>query len=209
MCWPRYKTVFYSFPLCFQSSQVKFNIAMILLLAFCLGTYFELPPMSWVLDIGESIKEAAIERYGEPPYGHAELSSLKLFAKRTGLDLAGSLERLNKAGVKYESESQSILEVATSNGLTPKKLYNIMKPEQKDSGQTSSLPENPQPGLGKQTLKSLCGKYNLNISEVMQILKREHIDADPEMNLKAIAEQNEMSPMDVYDIIRSNVNNSQ
>ena len=107
----------------------EFNVASILLLVFCLGTYFEIPPLSWVLDIGESIKDAAVERYGEPPYRHAERSSLKLFVKKTELDIEESLARLKKAGVKFENESQSIMEVAVANGITPEELYQIMKPE--------------------------------------------------------------------------------
>ncbi|MBN2377148.1 MAG: DUF1080 domain-containing protein [Sedimentisphaerales bacterium] len=187
----------------------EFNVALILLLVFSLGTYFEIPPLSWVLDAGESIKEAGIERYGEPPYGHAELSSLKLFAKRTELDLAESLARLQKAGVKYENESQSILEVAEANGMTPKELYEVMKPEQVGSGETVSLPEIPKPGLGKRTLKSLCDEYNLDIAEVIQALEKQDIHAGAEMDIKTIAEQNQTSPMEVYAVIWSNVNNSQ
>ena len=184
----------------------EFNVALILLLAFSLGTYFEIPPLSWVLDIGESIKDAGIERYGEPPYGHAELSSLKLFAKRTELDLAEGLEMLKKAGVKFENETQTVIEVAEANGMTPKELYQAMKPEQEVSGQAASLPEKPQPGLGKRTLKSLCDEYNLNIAEVIQALEKQNIHAGEGVNLKTIAEQNQTSPMEVYSIIWSNVN---
>ena len=155
------------------------------------------------------VPHGRVAYWSEPPYGHAEMSSLKLFAKRTGLDLAQSLERLNKADVKFDSESKNMLEVAKANGLTHKELYHVMKPEQKDSNQTPTLPEIPQPGLGKRTLKDLCGECNLNIANVMQILKQQNINADQEMNFKAIAEQNQISPMDAYAIIWSNVNNSQ
>ena len=186
----------------------EFNIALILLLAFCLGTYFKIPPLSWVLDAGESIKDSAIEKYGEPPYGHAELSSLSLFAKRTGLDLAQSLERLKKAGMKFESESQSILDVAGANGLTPKELYHVMMPEQGGNSQRPSLPENPQSGLGKQTLIGLCSKYNLDIAEVIQVLEKQNIHVSQDMKLKTIAEQNQTSPRAIYTIIWSNKGNS-
>jgi len=186
----------------------EFNIALILLLAFCMGTYFKIPPLSWVLDAGESIKDSAIEKYGEPPYGHAELSSLRLFAKRTGLDLTQSLERLKKAGVKFESESQTILEVASANGLTPKELYHVMMPKQEGSSQNPSLPEIPQSGLGKRTLIGLCSEYNLNIAEVIQILKKRNIHASQDMKLKTIAEQNQTSPRDIYTIIWSNTGTS-
>jgi len=55
----------------------------------------------------------------------------------------------------------------------------------------------------------LCDEYNLDISHVLQILKKENIQAQAEMNIKAIAEQNQMSPVDVYTIIRNNLNGGQ
>jgi len=58
-----------------------FNVALLLTLVVGVGTYFEVPPMSTVLDFSESIKDKASEKYGEPPYGHAELSSLKLLPR--------------------------------------------------------------------------------------------------------------------------------
>ena len=65
----------------------SFNVALLLTFIVGIGTYLEIPPMSTVINLGESIKDTASEKYGEPPYGHAELSSLKLFSKKQGLDL--------------------------------------------------------------------------------------------------------------------------
>lgn len=63
-----------------------FNVALLLTLVVGVGTYYEVPPMSTVINFGESIKDKASEKYGEPPYGHAELSSLKLFSKKQDMD---------------------------------------------------------------------------------------------------------------------------
>jgi len=43
----------------------------------------------------------------------------------------------------------------------------------------------------------------------MQILKNHSIDAEAEMNLKTIAEQNQTNPMDVYHMIWEDLNTSQ
>ena len=48
--------------------------------------------------LGHSFKEAAAVKYGEPPYGHAELSSLALFSKRTGLELESHQGRIDERG---------------------------------------------------------------------------------------------------------------
>ena len=60
--------------------STDFTVALILCLVFALGTYWELPPFSTIIEIGDQIKEAAAKKYGEPPYGHAELSSLIIFS---------------------------------------------------------------------------------------------------------------------------------
>ena len=184
----------------------EFNIAVVLLLVFCLGTYFEIVPFRWVLDIGESIKDSAIKKYGEPPYGHAELSSLKIFTQKTGIDLAEGMEELAKAGIQFENETQTMEEIASINKTTPKNIYLIMKPSKTKNDTPFLLPENPKPGLGKLDLKNLCDEYDLDISTVLQILKKENINADAGMSIKTISEKNQVSPVDIYTIIRNNLN---
>ena len=65
-----------------KARQVKvftaeFNLALAITAAFILGTYFLAPPFSWVLDGADALKAAAARKYGEPPYGHAELTPLE------------------------------------------------------------------------------------------------------------------------------------
>lgn len=48
--------------------------------------------------LGDHIKASATEKYGEPPYGHAERSSLKTLTQKMQLDLAGSMHLLEKTG---------------------------------------------------------------------------------------------------------------
>ena len=107
---------------------VNFNVALILTLIAGFGTYFQIPPMSTIINISESIKDTASIKYGEPPYGHAELSSLKKFIKKADLDFSKSITLLRQAGIQFENETQIINDIAKENNLTPKQLYEIMKP---------------------------------------------------------------------------------
>ena len=107
---------------------VNFNVALILTLIVGFGTYFQIPPMSTIINISESIKDAASIKYGEPPYGHAELSSLKKFAKKADLDLSKSITLLRQASIQFENETQTINDIARANNLTPKQVYEIIKP---------------------------------------------------------------------------------
>jgi hypothetical protein len=77
----------------------EFNWAAGITLAFVLGTLLGLPPFSTITDGNIWFQDRAARLYGEPPYGHAELSTLKTFASRVGLNLDESLARLRAAGV--------------------------------------------------------------------------------------------------------------
>jgi len=79
----------------------SFNMALFLSLVVGVGTYFEVPPMSSVITLSESIKNAASEKYGEPPYGHAELSSLNSRRRIYNSRTAKTLLQLSPRSTKY------------------------------------------------------------------------------------------------------------
>ena len=105
-----------------------FNMALAVTLIFTFGTILHIPPMSTILDFSASFKDAGAKKYGEPPYGHAELSSLKMFAKRTGLDLEVIKQQLQKSDIAFDDESWTLLDIARANNCTPKDVYAAMLP---------------------------------------------------------------------------------
>ena len=110
----------------FKVFTKEFNIALILTIIFIVGTYAETPPFSTIIKISDEIKDTATKKYGEPPYGHAELSSLKKFTKKTNIDLNAGMILLKQAGLKIENSSQTLKEIAAINNVSPQKLYLIM-----------------------------------------------------------------------------------
>ena len=107
--------------------NMNFNAALLITFLVVCGTVKGIPPFSWVMNLNESIKESAVKTYGKPPYGHAELSSLKTLAFRMGLDLDRSIQGLKAAGINFESVNQRILDIARSNGKTPKQVFDAMR----------------------------------------------------------------------------------
>jgi len=105
-----------------------FITALVLTAFVVVGTPLGLPPMRWVLNLNESVKDAASQRYGEPPYGHAELSTLETFARRMELDLSAVMERLSAAGFVVSSSQATLEDLAAANRVTPQALYNAMAP---------------------------------------------------------------------------------
>jgi hypothetical protein len=167
------------------------------------GTLLHLPPFSSILDFGHSFKEAAAVKYGEPPYGHAELSSLALFAKRTGLELASIKAGLDKAGIRFTGEDQTILAIAQANHITPKAVYDALQmgAANKGDAKTSPLPDQPFPGMGRMPLKELCAQYGLNQQQIVSALAAKGITADPEKSLKEIAGEHRTDPHALFALI--------
>jgi len=56
----------------FKLFTPNFNMALAVTAVVATLTLLEIPPMVWVQDLGESIKDGGTEKFGEPPYGHAE-----------------------------------------------------------------------------------------------------------------------------------------
>ncbi len=179
-----------------------FNIACVITIIVFAGTYFEIPPFSSIIKISDAIKDSAAKKYGEPPYGHAELSSLKSFSTRMGLDLTECMKSLENAGIRVESEKQTILEIAGQNKLPPKQVYANMKPVGTDApGNIKKLPANPKPGLGRSTLSDICREYGFDVSFVIKKLAESNITATEGMTFKTISEQNNKSTMAIYEIL--------
>lgn len=166
------------------------------------GTLLQLPPFSSLLDWGQGFKNAAAVTYGEPPYGHAERSSLRLFAKRTGLDLQAIKANLAKAGIAIGDDEQSILTLAKVNALTPKAVYDAMQPSAQSSPSAAEpLPTQPVPGMGQTPLSQLCRTYGLEQERVLSFLAGKGITAAPQLTLKEIAAAHGTDPHSLYELL--------
>ena len=190
-----------------KSRQLKvftkeFNIALILTLLVALGTYFETPPVFWVIDAADAIKNSASLKYGEPPYGHAELSTLTAFGLKMQLDPKDSMARLKANGFSVDNAGQTISDIAALNQTTPQQIYLAMRPPEKKNAGVPTLPDSPPPGFGNQSLETICTHYQLNTKSILDALTEKNIIADPGMSIRNIAEQNNISPFDVYLVIQ-------
>jgi len=191
----------------------SFNAALAITLLVAIGTYFEVPPMSTIVHIGGEIKESGAKKYGEPPYGHAELSSLNLFSKKEGLDADKALELMKDAGLKVESTKESLKNIAANNKLTPQQVYEIIKVARPEGEIASSevpaataivsFPDHPKPGFGKRSLEEVCVELGINIDLIVNGLKGLGIDCHSSQSIKEIGEASGKEPMEIFEAIRS------
>ncbi|MFA6788299.1 MAG: DUF4405 domain-containing protein [Arcobacteraceae bacterium] len=101
-------------------------IATIFTVVFIIGTLMTVPPFTTFLSLGEDAKEYWTEVYGEPPYNHAELSSLKVFIRKTGLDETKAVQALKDSNIIFSGLDEKLLDVAKNNNKSPNDIYEIM-----------------------------------------------------------------------------------
>jgi hypothetical protein len=144
--------------------------------------------------LNDHFKDSGAVKYGEPPYGHAELSSLKTFAKKLNLDLAKSMDLLKEAGYPVDDGSITLQAIGKQYHVPPQLIYETIKPASIVSDQGSEgkihLPDSPPPGTGNLTLADFCAQYNLSIKKIIRELKGQGILASADLTLKEIASQN-------------------
>lgn len=184
-----------------------FNVALVLTVLFVVGTYAEIPPFSTIIAINSQFKEVAAQKYGEPPYGHAELSSLQSFARYMDIELTDALQGLTAAGYTVVNDTQSLNEIAAANNVAPQEIYLAMLGNGASATAVETMPKKPAQGIGKMTLRALCGKYGLDTESVIKSLAEKNIKAREGMSLRQIAELNGIRPMEVYRMIGEIVEN--
>ncbi|WP_319523948.1 DUF4405 domain-containing protein [uncultured Desulfosarcina sp.] len=185
----------------------EFNVAALITIACIVGTYFSMPPFSWVIDLNGQVKDNGTAKYGEPPYGHAELSSLQIFAKKMNLDLDKSMQMLEAAGYPAANADMSLQAIADQYNRSPQQIYEIFKTAAivlPSPGKSASLlPEDPQPGTGNLTLDQFCTRHGLDLAKVIQGLAGRGIETSGELTLKEIASRSQTSPTDIYERIKA------
>jgi hypothetical protein len=195
-----------------KTRQVKvftapFNIALALVFVFIIGTYLQVPPMSTIIKISESFKTAAATKYGDPPYGHAELSSLKNFSERENLNLKKSIELLESTGISISSEKETIKEIAKKSNRSPQQVYELIKPASNTAQPAISangspvFPDTPQSGWGKKILNDVCAEYGLQIETIIEKLADRDINAGANDAIKDIATANKIDPLGIFEAI--------
>ncbi|MGD9211025.1 MAG: DUF4405 domain-containing protein [Desulfobacteraceae bacterium] len=189
----------------FKLFTKEFNIALTITIYSTIGGYLLLPPFNWVMSLNEHFKDAGTAKYGEPPYGHAELSSLKSFTKKMNLDLKISMVLLENAGFPIDNADMTLSDIGKLYQVPPQKIYQAIATAQVALPQTADvkneseqLPEEPPPGSGNLTLADFCIRHDLKIKEVIHKLKETGISAEKDLTLKKIAVDNRMSPTDLY-----------
>jgi ATP/maltotriose-dependent transcriptional regulator MalT len=181
-------------------TKAEFLTALGLNVLFVLGTLYMIQPFKAYLDLEDNIKGYWAKEYGEPPYGHAEETKLKMFCKKMGIDYTKASELLDKKGITYKA-NESLLNIAKENNTNPKAIFDIISKAQKSGTNKidySSIPSS----LGRRTLEELSNMGKINLEKTMNLLHKKGLkDISKEDRVKNIADELGMMPIDLYGII--------
>lgn len=101
--------------------------ALILTLVITHGSFALYQPFAAIMDFGEWSKSAWYAGEDvDPPYGHAELSTLKQLARRIGFNAQAGLQILQDKGIEVQSTDEVMGDIARANGTSPAKLYEMI-----------------------------------------------------------------------------------
>ena len=200
----------------FKMFTVASSIGLGLTVIFVVGTYMDVPPMSTIVEFSEQIKEGAAQKYGDPPYGQAQSSSLKGFTSRMGLDLGRSMDLLRDAGIEVTDDKEMVQDIAKRSGNTPQQIFDIIKPAgispaapgadtHSEDGADKSM-TTPKSGMGKKTITQLCEEIGQDCDMIIAGLKQRGMTIDPEQKLKDLAAENGTGPMQIYEAMVEIVN---
>lgn len=116
-------------------------IAVLITVFFAVGAVTRTPPLNYILNFNNWIKESWVRTPADdPPFGHAELLSLKGFCKKMYIETGEALQELRQAGLTVTDENSTIEQIARTNRLTPAGVYQLIKKlEKPDMPQQSAV----------------------------------------------------------------------
>jgi hypothetical protein len=179
------------------SATKELIISLAIVLVIVTGSFTQVPPFNWIVNLSDYISEEWEVNYGTPPYNHAELDTLKIFTKRLNINFDIASSKLNKNGIKF-NEHDILLTIAIENNLSPQDIYRMIDT---NNGIEHNIKKLEGAGLGKKTLSQVCTLRGLNIEHVLQLFKEQGISGYSDDKFKDIALKNNVTPTDLLQII--------
>ncbi len=162
-------------------------------------TFYEVPPFATVMEFGEELSESWSDEKSEPPVPHAEKLTVPEFAKTVNIPLDLFMNKLLENNITINDTSQTILEIANDNQISPSEIYNLisldMQPKTTETKYTMGS------GFGRKLLSEILIENKLTFDEGVNKLKNAGINVENDEKIKNIAERNNISPIEIINVI--------
>jgi hypothetical protein len=171
--------------------------AVIVSVIFFIGTLKSWTPFGPVMAFGEKVKESWDQKYESPEIAHLEeFTMIRLANSFQGVTPEELLATLRDSSIAVSGTDVTLKTIAAENNVTPARLYEILiRKYSKNEGISKS--EAPS-GVGKMTLYMIASRLEKEPSELIEIIRKNGIEADGETTMRTIADQLGISPHDLY-----------
>jgi hypothetical protein len=188
----------------------ELSISLVLSVWIIVCAIWPFPPMSYLLDLNSWIKEVWVEEDDyEPPFGHAELMTLRVFCKKMEIDLGEAVRELKANGIEFNSDQQTLEEIGDSNDISPMNLYLLIKKFEPgpNTGKLETYTaesvevEFSGTGIGNRRLRYVCENVGLESDTALIRLKAAGISGTLDETIKSIAESSDTQPIEIIKIL--------
>jgi len=186
-------------------------ISVLIFIWVVVSGIWSLPPLVYVSELGESIKQSWITSPElEPPFGHAEIVSLQTFCKKQRIPLDQAMMELRKEGFKVDTPKSTLAEIAESKRSSGMGVYAVIKKlEAKPAAMKSDTVWTAEKieevfsgtGLGNKTIGQIIKDMQLDPKKVYQRLKAAHIEAEDSDTMKKVAKEHNTTPIKIMNVI--------
>ncbi len=186
--------------------EKEVGVTGLVALLVILSAIYTIPPLSYIPDLGEAAKNSWVSREYEPPFGRAELLSLKSFCRKQDIPLQEAITELGISGILVRDPESTLAEAAKSNGTSPLRLYMIVKRlEGKAVTRVEATVLTPEAveekfagsGIGRKTLSEITSFLNLDGAKLRSRLASTNLGLKDDESLKQAAERLGLQPIEL------------
>ena len=190
-----------------RKHQREIAITILLSLVIVASAIWKIPPLSYLLDLNAYVKELwVVHKDYEPPFGHTELLSLKVFCQKTNIPLEAAMAALKEQRLAGVEADRLLKDIARANNTSPMAVYRLIKGlEAKLQPSTAGVVYTAErvesqfagAGIGNKTLPELATQTGQEASQMQSRLVRKGLKAADSVALKQLAAQNNLQPLEL------------
>jgi hypothetical protein len=175
-----------------------------------IGAIVLFPPFDYVVGFSGYLKSGWVkDRDYEPPFGHAEETSLKIFARKMDIDLPAAVSELKDKGILFDTDEETLEEIAVRNGMTPMDIYVVIKKFEENMAPAAGVAFTPDmvdeqftgTGLGRKQLPWLLEDLEIDPGLAEEKLAAQGIEIKEDETMKAAGTRYGIDPIDILKII--------
>ncbi|QGG48069.1 DUF4405 domain-containing protein [Heliorestis convoluta] len=190
--------------LCYMKNKARKTViftkemvaALALVVFFFVSTQYNVPPVSMIMEIGDSLKASWEEKAQNPPFSQAESVPLEDFAKYLDSTENEVVTLLEQSGIVVQDNEMTLEEIAKENNMSPQQIY-----EQVEKQGLQVVDKEYRSGQGSKTIAQLAEEHEIPVEVALQRLQEKGIQASASTRLQEIALQQNLTSHDAIILI--------